>query len=37
MMDENYSEKGIRKEQMREEVDRVIKFLKEKVFVKLGI
>jgi acetoin utilization protein AcuC len=37
MMDENYSETGIRKEQMREEVERVITFLKAKVFVKLGI
>jgi len=37
MMDENYSETGIRKEQMREEVERVLKFLKENVFVKLGI
>jgi hypothetical protein len=37
MMDENYSEAGIRKEQMREEVERVIKFLRKKVFIKLGI
>ena len=37
MMDENYSETGIRKEQMREEVERVLKFLKGNVFVKLGI
>jgi hypothetical protein len=37
MMDENYSETGIRKEQMGEEVERVLKFLKENVFVKLGI
>jgi acetoin utilization protein AcuC len=34
--DEIYTEKGIRKEQMREEVERVIKFLKEKVFMKVG-
>lgn len=34
--DENYLEKGIRKEEMREEVERVIGFVKEKVFVKMG-
>ncbi|MDP2753192.1 MAG: acetoin utilization protein AcuC, partial [Nitrospirota bacterium] len=36
MRDEIYLEKGIRKEQMREDVERVIKFLKEKVFMKVG-
>lgn len=35
MRDEIYIEKGIRKEQMREEVERVIGFIKEKVFVKI--
>jgi len=35
--DDIYLEKGIRKEQMREEVKRVIEFIKKKVFVKLGI
>lgn len=36
MRDEIYLEKGTRKEQMREDVERVIKFLKEKVFMKVG-
>lgn len=36
MRDEIYLEKGVRKEQMREDVERVIKFLKEKVFMKVG-
>jgi acetoin utilization protein AcuC len=36
MRDEIYLEKGTRKEQMREEVERVIKFLKEKVFTTVG-
>lgn len=36
MRDDIYSETGTRKEQMREEVERVIKFLKEKVFMKVG-
>jgi acetoin utilization protein AcuC len=35
--DEIYLEKGIRKEEMREEVGRVIVFIKERVFVKIGI
>lgn len=33
--DEIYLEKGARKEQMREEVERVIGFIKERVFVKM--
>lgn len=33
--DEIYTEKGIRKEQMREEVERVTGFIKKKVFVKI--
>ena len=33
--DDIYTEKGIKKEQMREEVNRVIHFIKEKVFAKL--
>lgn len=37
MRDEMYLEKGVRKDQMREEVERVIGFIKEKVFVKVGL
>lgn len=32
--DDIYLEKGIRKEQMKEEVNRVIQFIKEKAFAK---
>ena len=35
--DDIYLEEGARKEQMREEVKRVVTFIKEKVFMKLGI
>ncbi|MEW6213880.1 MAG: acetoin utilization protein AcuC [Nitrospirota bacterium] len=35
MRDEIYIEKGVKKEQMREEVERVIEFIQEKVFVKM--
>lgn len=37
MKDDVYLEKGVHKEQMREEVERVIEFIKEKVFVKIGV
>ncbi len=37
MRDEIYLEKGSRKEQMKEDMEMVVKFLKENVFVKLGI
>ncbi len=36
MRDEIYLEKGMRKKQMSEEVKRVVEFIKEKVFVKVG-
>lgn len=35
--DEIYLEKGIRKEQMKDEVKRIIEFIKEKVFRKIGV
>lgn len=35
--DEIYLEKGIRKEQMKDEVKRIIGFIKEKVFRKIGV
>jgi acetoin utilization protein AcuC len=37
MRDDIYFEKGVEKEQMREKVERVIRFIKEKVFVKIGV
>lgn len=37
LRDEIYLEKGVRKEQMRREVEKVVGFIKEKVFVKMGI
>ena len=37
MRDELYLEKGVKKEQMREEVERAIRFIKERVFVKMGV
>jgi acetoin utilization protein AcuC len=36
MKDEVYREAGLRKEQMREEGERVIRYIKEKIFVKTG-
>jgi len=37
MSDEAYREEGMRKEQMREEVEKVVGFIKENVFVKIGV
>jgi len=37
MRDEIYTEKGMRKEQMKEEVGRVVTFIKDNVFKKVGL
>lgn len=37
MKDEAHREEGMRKEQMREEVEGVVRFIKENVFVKIGV
>jgi acetoin utilization protein AcuC len=35
--DEPYLEKGMRKEQMKKEVERVVEFIREKVFARVGV
>lgn len=35
MKDEAYGKEGMRKEQMREVVERAVRFIKEKVFVNI--